>query len=330
MKGRYLRRVLTVFLALICLNVLWYSTNRAVSSFRAVAIYHEGKGRDHFPRFTGRLRIGAFNIAHGGGTGNNYWQTGKRENYLRRLDRIADLLSEQDLAIVVLNEIDFDSFRTGGINQAEHIAKRAGFPFRVEQRNIDAALPFVGHRYGNAVLSRFPVQATRVILFPGHSTWETLLFGKKQGLLCTIRLSENYRIGLVAVHFEHRLESTRIRAARNIEVARRRSPLPFVLAGDFNSTVVGFPEATPDEHGQTAVSWLLSTGAYATRPSGQPQETDFTSPSIEPFRVIDWILVPATWDIVSKTVIDAKLSDHLPVVMEIKVSGTSQAAGKAR
>ena len=134
----------------------------------------------------------------------------------------------------MLNEVDFDSVWFGHLNQAELIAREAGFPFWAEQRNIDMALPFIRIRYGNAMLSRYPILAARRLPFAGHHALETIFLGKKQGLVCTVDLSGAHRLRVLAVHLEHRLEARRLRAAYLIDEERLASTVPLIAAGDFN------------------------------------------------------------------------------------------------
>ena len=93
--------------------------------------------------------------------------------------------------------------------------------------------------------------------------------------------------------------------------------------GGFQFRPVGFPHATPDKGGQTAVSCLLARGAYQTRPIGEPSQEDLTFSSRKPGAVIDWILVPEGWSIVAKTTINRPLSDHLAIVMEVEIDRAS-------
>ncbi len=301
----------------------WFLLNRALSPWRAVRMKKvELSGSPHAVS-GGCLRIGTYNIAHGRGPGpyKNSRELLAKEDVLKRLTQIAQLLREERLDIVVLNEVDFDSLWSGHLNQAEFIAREAGFSFLAEQRNIDMAIPFTRIRYGNAILSRYPLLAARRLPFAGHRALETIFIGRKQGLLCTVKVSETCSIQVLAVHLEHRQESTRLRAAKTIEEVRKGSSLPLIAAGDFNSAPVGFPHATPDSGGQTAVSWLLDRGAYQTRPIGEPSQEDSTFGSRKPGAVIDWILVPEGWSIISKTTINRPLSDHLAIVMEVEIDG---------
>ena len=306
-------------LSLLGLILGWSLLNRALSPWRAVRLRKLELMPVPPSTLAGRLRLGTYNIVHGRGMPpDRRFRVGK-ESLLTRLNEIAQMLQDAHLDLVVLNEVDFDSVRSHGLNQAEYLARAAGFPFWAEQINVDMALPWARMRYGNALLSRYPILTARRLALVGHSAWETALIGKKQGLLCSIQLEEAHVIGIMAVHLEHRREDRRLQAAKIMDEVRLASSLPLILAGDFNSTPLHYPQATPDNQGQTALSWLLGRGAYQTWPTGPPRREDLTFPSHEPQIVIDWILIPRDWRIISKEVRGGQLSDHLAVVMEVEV-----------
>jgi len=320
-RRKLLRRVLRGVLALLMFCLAWYALGRAISPLRAVRLYSPPPKPAAGRSFHGRLRIATYNIAHGRGTAESNWSGGDQDVRIGRLKKIARLLKEQNLDLVVLNEVDFDAIWSGGVNQAQFLAREAGFAFVAEQRNLDASIPFVSLQFGNALLSRHPIAEAHVVDFEGHAAWETILAGKKRGLLCKVRLREALTVRILATHLEHRGEQTRIRSARRIEALRTADPLPLVVAGDLNSTPVGFPAARSDPRGQTALSILLADGGFRTLPSAKPRAEDLTFSTTIPRSVIDWILVPPDWRILSRTAIDTKLSDHRPVVMEVQVRG---------
>ena len=313
-----------------CLSVAalpwaWFFLNRATSPLRVLRLRQlplerQGPG----PPFSGRLTIGAYNICHGLGAEPFSWKKpGRppRQELANRLARLADLLVETGPDLLVLNEVDFASCRTYHINQAAHLAAHAGFPFWVEQTNVDAALFGWRHRYGNALLSRYPLAAPQLVRLPGHSWWEPVCWGKKEGLLCAVYPSPELPLKILAIHLDHRLEATRLQSVRVFDQLRRTSPGSYILAGDFNSAPAHYPLATPDSSGQTALSWLIAQGGYQTRP--QPEERpgpgDMTFSTLSPRQVIDWILVPEHWRIQSHRVVEAGLSDHRLVLMEVEV-----------
>jgi endonuclease/exonuclease/phosphatase family metal-dependent hydrolase len=312
-------------LSLISLPWAWFVLNRIASPMRAVRLRRvaqekQGPG----PQFTGRLTIGAYNIRHG--LGAEPFSCKKlarppRQELDNRVARLAALLAEIRPDLLVLNEVDFASCRTYHQNQAAYLAEKAGFPFWVEQTNVDAALFFWRHRYGNALLSRYPLADLHLVRLPGHNWWEPVCWGKKEGLLCSVYPSPEIPLKILGIHLDHRQETTRLKSVQVIHQLRRASPGPLILAGDFNSSPAHYPLATPDPSGQTALSWLLAQGGYQTRP--QPAESpgplDLTFSTSNPRQVIDWLLVPGDWHIHSHRIVDAGLSDHRLVLMEVEM-----------
>jgi len=52
------------------------------------------------------------------------------------------------------------------VNQAAWTADRAGYPHYATQRNYDVSLPFFKMRFGNAVLSRWPIDRVQQVKLP--------------------------------------------------------------------------------------------------------------------------------------------------------------------
>jgi endonuclease/exonuclease/phosphatase family metal-dependent hydrolase len=297
----------------------WYVAGRLLSPLRAVGILSPARPPAP-PAGAGAqslLRIITYNVAHGGcPTGHANSETSPRAETLRQIGR---MLAAEGPDLVVLNEVSFDSVLAGPGNQAERIAREGGFPFRAEQRNIDVSLPFAAVRHGNVLLSLYPIRAARLVDLPGYSAWETVLAGKKRGLLCDVELPGGRAVAVLAVHLEHRSEAVRVASAQAVEELRRTLPLPLVVAGDLNSTLPGFPGARPDGSGRTALSVFLSRDACVTLPSTGCRPEDFTFPAGRPTKVIDWVLLPAAWRVRSKRVLDWPLSDHRPVLVDAEL-----------
>ena len=186
------------------------------------------------------------------------------------------------------------------------------------------AIPLASLRWGNAVLSKYPIRKASCIYFEAYANWEQILAGHKKGLLCEIQLDENSITRVLGVHLDTRSEATRLLAAERIERIRLESKTPFIVAGDMNSGPVGFPDVKPTEDGQTCISYLLQTGAYRTDPLTDPGPGDFTFPSPNPERTIDWILVAQGWEIALRTVLFEQLSDHNAVLMDVRSAWREQ------
>ena len=318
-RKRYRRYVLRGLLILVCIVVGWYVVNRIVSGANAVKVIGTEGAQTQRAAFSGRLRIAAYNIAHGRGTASSNWQLGQLDVHRERLRAIGRLLSDEKLDLVVLNEVDFDSVWSGHVNQAEVIGEEGGFPFRAEQREVDTAVPFVSVRFGNALLSRYPIIEAHRTGFGGDSIWRKVLGARKRALLCEIALTSTQHISVLALHLPVRSERVRVQWARAIAALRGAADAPLVLAGDFNSTPVDFPCATLDPEGTTAMSVLFESGRWKTLPTGKPAAHELTFSTIKPQSVIDWILIPRDWKIISKKVIGGELSDHYAVIMEVEV-----------
>jgi hypothetical protein len=193
------------FLSLLALPWAWFFLNRATSPVRALRLRElplarQGPGAP----FTGRFTIGAYNLNHGLGTSSISWKKGQRpprQELENRLARLAALLVETRPDLLILNEVDFASCRTHHLNQAACLAEHAGYPFWVEQTNVDAALFYWRHRYGNALLSRYPLAAPQLVRLPGHTWWEPLCWGKKEGLLCLAYPSPEIPLKILGQNF---------------------------------------------------------------------------------------------------------------------------------
>ncbi len=323
----------------------WYGINRFAYTLHPVRVIREQTaafsdlvGEDHT---TDSLRVLAWNIAHGRGTVESNWDGGDRDTRLRRLHDIARVILEQNADIVVLNEVDFDSTWSYGVNQAEILAREAGYPYRAEQVNIRLSLPFFHLEFGNALLSRHPITKARWIPYPALSSLENLFAGGKQGLLGSIHLpptptavgtrspvgdAPGSIISIVAVHLEHRSELVRTETAGALLEITSDLDTPVLFAGDFNSTRPGFPQSQRAPDGKTALQVLIENGRFQSQPHQEPGPDDFTFRVPHPGRVIDWILIPESWTFLTYEAPAVELSDHRPVLAEIQSPRESRTA----
>lgn len=254
---------------------------------------------------TTALALLAYNIAHGRGDGPDNFDGEDRATRRARLDRLAQAVSGFD--VVALDEVDFDATWSHRVDQAAHLARAAGYPYVAAQANFDFAFPGFSYRFGNALLSRTPLEGCRLVGYPARSRLEAALLGHKQGLRCTTT-AKGATFDVVAVHLEHRDEPTR---ARSVQVLLQDMPRPTVLAGDFNSAARGTPGAQPLADGRTAVDLLLEDPRL--RPVGGGPRAPPTFPSWAPARRIDWIFVPRAWRVGRAEVRSTALSDHAAV-----------------
>ncbi|MEO0475009.1 MAG: endonuclease/exonuclease/phosphatase family protein [Planctomycetota bacterium] len=265
------------------------------------------------------LHIACYNIAHGRGLAESNWGGGTRAGREQRLDDIASLLRELDADVVVLNECDFDASWSQSVDQAAYLAQQAGYPHIATLRNLDFRVGLWTWRFGNAVLSRHPIIEAREIDQPGYAKWETAMAGKKRTLFCEIEIGGE-RVGIAAVHLSHRSEELRVDSAQNLVNFAKFYDHPLILAVDFNSTPTGFPGSQADQYGNNAMDVIDALGLFQRRPEQPPTDpADFTFRSDNPTRVIDWVLLSNHFEIADYRIIDSPLSDHRPIVAEVRI-----------
>lgn len=321
------RVVTLLILGVLVLTVAWCVGSRVTADSRRIAVRHVeqagGARVDELLLSTDssgvQFRVLSWNVAHGrGDVGPGWsqnWRGGGREERVRRLSLIADFLSGIDAEVVVLNEVDFRSAWSGGVNQAEFLARAAGYDSWVEQRNVDVELPFLGFAFGNAVLTRFPVSEARWIELPGHSLLEALAVGSKAASVVRLETGTG-PVTVIPVHLEPREEATRLEALPVLDSVADTEAPPLILAGDFNSAPPGWPMAGE----ATVLGELLERGWRSPRALRPPSPEEWTYPTFAPARGLDWILVEPPLDVVEARVLPGagELSDHAPVLAVIR------------
>lgn len=297
-----------------------YVYTRALSPWRALALYTLAVSvGERIEDDREGLRIVCYNIAHGRGLAKTNDVGGSEAVRLARLDDIAALLVDLDADVVVLNEADFDTSWSHGLDQAAYLALNAKYPYVATLSNLDFQ---IGHRswdFGNAVLSRYPIRQAYEIDMPGYARWETILAGKKRALFCEIE-KDGGVFGVVAVHLSHRSEAVRVASADRLIKFAKGYASPLILAGDFNSTPTGYPGYRADERGQNAMDRFDGSLLFKRFPENLPTDSStYTFRSDDPTRVIDWVMVSQGLAIEQGRVIDSTLSDHRPVVVELAI-----------
>lgn len=278
----------------------------------------------------GALRVACYNIAHGRGLAESNWQGGDAATRLGRLDQIAELLKEIDADVVVLNEVDFDASWSNHVNQAEYLAEACGYSFRVEERNLDFRVLHRTWRFGNAILSKFPLSKPALIDLPSYGESETWLAGKKRAFGVDLAWGNNdvghRALHLVAAHLSHRSEDLRERSAAMIVEHVQEKGLPTVIAGDMNSSPRGFPGSKTTQDGRNAIERFLAARWLTPSQVDVPESLrEFTFRADGPRTVIDWFFAGEGLVFGDRyRVVESLLSDHRPIVAEFRLTAPGQ------
>ena len=204
------------------------------------------------------------------------------------LERIAALAGRYD--IVALQEADAGSLRTSHLNQVAHLAECADFGYWHAAVTRDLR-PFARHCLG--CLSRWPLEHVKYYALPG-------LLPGRGALEVEIRPDGFESMRLIIVHLALGLRARTRQLHFVAGLVRDRTDT--IVLGDFNCNAT-----------ELAAHPGLRTAAL----SGVHNQHTF--PSWRPTRSLDHILVTPGVDVVAAGVLDQRLSDHLPVVVEIRL-----------
>ena len=235
------------------------------------------------------LRVLTYNIHHAEGL------DGKLD-----LERIADVIQASKADIVMLQEVDQGTQRSNQVDQPAELARLTGM-----QVVFGGNLKFQGGDYGNAILSRFPIVASKNHPLPN------LTEGEPRGVLVA-KISLPKELGgatiqVLSTHFDHRQDNRdRVASVAALKELSRGWTLPQILGGDLNMT------RENEAMRQFATDWTVAGDAELP-----------TSPAQAPRRQIDYIAFRPTENFVVRVVqvLDEPVaSDHLPllVVIELK------------
>ncbi|MBT5322710.1 MAG: endonuclease [Verrucomicrobiales bacterium] len=233
-----------------------------------------------------RLRVLCYNIHHAEGV------DGKLD-----VPRIARVILSVNPNLVALQEVDQKTKRTQKVDQVAELARLTKMK-SVFGANID----FQGGRYGNAILSRFPIARHKNHHLPNVD------MGEQRGVLeSMIKVSKDRNILFLATHFDHRRPDQERRASAIFinKMMGEQKNIPAILAGDLNDVP---NSATLKEIGKL---WVR------TNPEITP-----TVPVVKPMRQIDYILVrpKGRWKVVETKVLDeAVASDHRAIFAVIEL-----------
>ena len=250
---------------------------------------------------TRRVRILSYNIHAGVG-----------EDEQLDLGRIADVIIQSNADLVALQEVDRGVERSNGVDQPAVLARLTGMHYAFEK-----LIDFQGGEYGNAVLSRYPIECHRNYFLPRRD-----LSSQQRGLLEVRVLVDSQPFVFYSSHFDHKSAQDRLDSVPIARCVLGRLGLPGILAGDLN--------AKPSSEEMSSMTGFLSD---SFRPNSGGE---FTAPASAPKHRIDYILhngdprlsyVNDSFLIIRKADPNHEPSDHLPIYAEYQVNTDPNAGG---
>ena len=238
------------------------------------------------------LRVATFNIHHGAGPDN-----------VLDLERIARIIEGLDVDLVGLQEVDRHwGARSEWLDEPRWFGERLGMRWAYGA-NLDLDPLQDGdprRQYGTAILSRWPILDSSNTLLPKFPK------GEQRGLLRATVEAHGARITFADTHLQHNDAAERKAQADAITAILGRDRT--VLTGDLNA------EADKPEI-RTLTDVYEDTWPKAGDGPG------YTYDAANPHARIDFVLAtPDVRPVAARVVTEAATaSDHLPVVVEIRV-----------
>lgn len=230
------------------------------------------------PQSPQTLRVLTYNIHHG-----------EAMDELFDYERLAKVINDLSPDLVALQEVDEGTERASGVDQAALLGKLCNMHYAFGQ-----AMPYQGGRYGEAILSRFPILKTTVHPLPYRPEREP-----RAAIEVWIEPEGIGPLRFVGTHLCHQDDEVRThQTTRLAQVLGSEGGPPVILAGDFN--------ARP---GSNPMGVLLDAGW-----------TDVVAPQSR----IDYILIRSSdpWEIQEVTVVDEPVvSDHDPILAVLRWQG---------
>lgn len=221
------------------------------------------------------------------------------------LDAVADVLKTLEPDVVALQEVDRDTIRSDGADQAEQLAAALGLP----HWHFFPATPWVGGgEYGIALLSRFPLEETRLLPLPVDGPNSPESNTEPRVLASAVIRTRGNTLRIFNTHFG--LSDSQRRKQAETVARALQSEQPTILLGDFN--------ATPDDPVLGPVRGAL-TDAHADL----PLSARVSFPQPPPGKAIDYVFHSLALVVEHAAVIgDAPpASDHHPLLVRFRLPG---------
>ena len=249
----------------------------------------------HFRGREAPLRVLVYNI-----------HAGKDAAGRPNLDRVAELVRTLEADVVLLQEVDRGTERSGRVDQLAQLERATGL-----HGAFGKTLDYQGGDYGIAILARWPIVADTLVRLPVEPPQERAGGSyEPRGALHAVIRARDGMLHVVNTHMDpgaddaYRIQEAR--TVRRIAEAARADDARVLVGGDFN--------AEPGSR----VARLLAQGFLQDAWVDCGEGEGLTYPADEPVKRIDYLLVTSAYSCVSAEVLASATSDHRPVFFVLK------------
>lgn len=204
------------------------------------------------------------------------------------LDGIADQINNSGAEIIALQEVERFSVRTKFQDQISYLADRTSMQYAYGE-----SLKILSWQYGNAILSRYPIEEYEVFELPSKGERRTIL---KAGLNINGKRISFYSTHLGLDKNERDLQIEEI-------VRLTADEEDYIISGDFNT-------------GADKLGAILENCKDSASFGDNMDKATFVEEGLS--ERIDYVFVSQDFDIKGYAVLESSASDHFPVVSTLK------------
>lgn len=243
------------------------------------------------------LRILTYNI-----------HAGKDAKQVDNLERVAALIKEQDADIVLLQEVDKNTQRSGKVDQLGRLEQFTGM-----HGAFGKTLDYQGGDYGIAILSKWEITSTFMTPLKVEPP-QTRAGGSKEprGALTVVTKSPFGDLTIINTHIDASRDDTyrKQEAPQVVALARsnERKGARVIVGGDFNST--------PDSEVQKLVRASGLRDAWMECGSGD----GLSFPDDVPVKRIDYLFLTGKMSCTGALVLESRASDHRGVLFLVRLN----------
>jgi endonuclease/exonuclease/phosphatase family metal-dependent hydrolase len=248
------------------------------------------------PNSPATLRVLVYNI-----------HAGKTAAGVDNLAGIADLVRTTGADVVLLQEVDRGTRRSGNVDQPAVLAASTGY-----HAAFGSALDYDGGKYGIAILSRWPIVAETLIHLPVNPPQQRAGGSyEPRGALRAILATPYGRLMALNTHLDAsrddkwRLQEIHVLAGLALDAGRAERLL--VVGGDLNST----PESL--------VQKVMQRNGFRDSWSECGSGEGLTYPDDAPVKRIDYLYLTGEMRCSAARVIETGVSDHRPLLVELSL-----------
>lgn len=233
-----------------------------------------------------KITFATYNIASGIGDGTIF-----HKNY----KSTADVIKELNADVITLNEVGKRTPR----NIPEHtqyLADYCGYEYHTFAKAAD----FGRFPFGNAILSRYPIENTEITMLKRFVMIAPGIYEPR--CILSAEIAAEKRFSVICTHLGLLPDEQRLGITRACELIKR-STLPIIMSGDFNLK---------------SSSKLIIPLKKLVKDVCEIYSPDIkTFPAKNPQKRLDYILVSDIISIEKVSVCNKTASDHLPLAAEL-------------